>query len=290
MKKREIRKLLRNTIQIIYFIWMPALYTSAFSAVRYVIEQMRVGKPLEWNGFLATFVALCGFTIIFGRFFCGYICAFGTLGDGMYQLTQSVLKKINKRRKKKNLKPLRILWISETLACKLQKMKYLLLISLIVIYALGKTDFFQGSSPWEVFSLLYRGNLLDKEHLLGFVIFVYILVQMCKKERFFCQYLCPMGAIFSWLPVLPFSSLDRNRSDCIPKCRACQMKCPVDMQVKRDQKCAGECIHCYQCMDVCPKQNIHLGLGKRWKGNEIGFIIIKLMLFTGLCLCLQKLT
>ena len=84
---------------------------------------------------------------------------------------------------------------------------------------------------------------------------------MCLKERFFCQYLCPMGAIFAWLPVLPFSVLDRDRSNCIPKCRACEIKCPVDYQIKRDQKNGGECIHCMQCVDVCPKQNIHLCSG-----------------------------
>ena len=112
---------------------------------------------------------------------------------------------------------------------------------------------------------------------------------MCLKERFFCQYLCPMGAIFAWLPVLPFSVLDRDRSNCIPKCRACEIKCPVDYQIKRDQKNGGECIHCMQCVDVCPKQNIHLGSGKKLKGNEIIIILLKLVLFIGVCIFAQSL-
>ena len=40
-QKRDIRRLGRQIIQIIFFLWMPALYTSAFSGVRYVIEQIR---------------------------------------------------------------------------------------------------------------------------------------------------------------------------------------------------------------------------------------------------------
>ena len=40
-QKRDIRRLTRQIIQIIFFLWMPALYTSAFSGVRYVIEQIR---------------------------------------------------------------------------------------------------------------------------------------------------------------------------------------------------------------------------------------------------------
>ena len=92
-QKRDIRRLTRQIIQIIFFLWMPALYTSAFSGVRYVIEQIRAGKPIEQNAFLVMLIALCGFTILFGRFFCGYACAFGTLGDGMYALSQWVQKK-----------------------------------------------------------------------------------------------------------------------------------------------------------------------------------------------------
>ena len=116
-------------------------------------------------------------------------------------------------------------WVSEETGRKLQKVKYIVLLVLMLIYALGFTKKFHGTSPWEVFSMLYTGKIPDASYLAGWVIFVLILVGMCLKERFFCQYLCPMGAIFAWLPTLPFSVLDRDRSNCIPKCRACEIKC-----------------------------------------------------------------
>ena len=106
-----------------------------------------------------------------------------------------------------------------------QKMKYIVLLVLMLIYALGFTKKFHRTSPWEVFSMLYTGKIPDAGYFAGWIIFVLILVGMCLKERFFCQYLCPMGAIFAWLPVLPISVLDRDRSNCIPKCRACEIKC-----------------------------------------------------------------
>lgn len=279
-QKRDIRRLGRQIIQIIFFLWMPALYTSAFSGVRYVIEQIRAGKPIEQNAFLVMLIALCGFTILFGRFFCGCACAFGTLGDGMYAFSKWVQKKVKKK----------LPWVSEETGRKLQKIKYIMLLVLMLIYALGFTKKFHGTSPWEVFSMLYTGKIPDAGYLAGWIIFVVILVGMCLKERFFCQYLCPMGAIFAWLPVLPFSVLDRDRSNCIPKCRACEIKCPVDYQIKRDQKNGGECIHCMQCVDVCPKQNIHLGSGKKLKGNEIIIILLKLVLFIGVCIFAQSLS
>lgn len=144
----------------------------------------------------------------------------------MYALSQWVQKKVKKK----------LPWVSEETGRKLQKMKYIVLLVLMLIYALGFTKKFHGTSPWEVFSMLYTGKIPDASYLAGWVIFVLILVGMCLKERFFCQYLCPMGAIFAWLPTLPFSVLDRDRSNCIPKCRACEIKCPVDHQIKRDQK------------------------------------------------------
>ena len=124
-QKRDIRRLARQIIQIIFFLWMPALYTSAFSGVRYVIEQ---------NAFLVMLIALCGLTILFGRFFCGYACAFGTLGDGMYALSQWVQKKVKKK----------LPWVSEETGRKLQKMKYIVLLVLMLIYALGFTKKFHG--------------------------------------------------------------------------------------------------------------------------------------------------
>ena len=197
----------------------------------------------------------------------------------MYALSQWIQKKVKKK----------LPWVSEETGRKLQKVKYIVLLVLMLIYALGFTKKFHGTSPWEVFSMLYTGKIPDASYLAGWVIFVLILVGMCLKERFFCQYLCPMGAIFAWLPTLPFSVLDRDRSNCIPKCRACEIKCPVDYQIKRDQKNGGECIHCMQCVDVCPKQNIHLCSGKKLKGNEILIILLKLVLFIGVCIFAQSL-
>lgn len=278
MKQKDLRRNLRQIIQIIFFLWMPALYTSAFSAVRYIIEQIRTGEPIDKNGFLITFLVLCGFTMVFGRFFCGFACAFGSLGDGIYAISQMIQKKTKKK----------IKWFSMETGKKFQKIKYIVLIALMIIYGLGFTERFQGSSPWEVFSMLYTGKIPDFAYLAGWILFVLILIGMCAKERFFCQYLCPMGAVFSWLPVLPVSVLRRDRGSCIPKCRACQMKCPVHLEIEKDQKDGGECIQCLTCMDLCPKANIHMGLPKI-KGNEMIAILFKTALFIMICLFAEQL-
>ena len=51
-----------------------------FSGIKSVLTQIGAGNPIAWSSFLTVLLALCAYTIVFGRFFCGYACAFGTAG------------------------------------------------------------------------------------------------------------------------------------------------------------------------------------------------------------------
>ena len=39
------------------------------------------GQQVELTSFVTILIVLCLYTIVFGRFFCGFACAFGSLGD-----------------------------------------------------------------------------------------------------------------------------------------------------------------------------------------------------------------
>ena len=109
-----------------------------------------------------------------------------------------------------------------------------------------------------------------------------ILVGMAFQERFFCRVLCPMGAVFSMLPVLPLFTLRRDRSECIRGCRACTMKCPSDIELAPDTapELSGDCFQCQKCIDTCPRANIHCGL-QGIKGNEVGLTIVRALILLG---------
>ena len=85
-----------------------------------------------------------------------------------------------------------------------------------------------------------------------------------------------MGAVFSVLPVLPFSTLRRDRSECIKGCRACTMKCPSDIELASDTapELSGDCFQCQKCIDTCPMGNIHTGI-RALKGNEIWYTVLR---------------
>jgi len=81
-----------------------------------------------------------------------------------------------------------------------QKVKYLLLAGLVALYVTRQEKLLTGASPWEVFSRLTALHLPPEGFGVGIGLLVLILLGMAVQPRFFCQFLCPMGAVFALLP------------------------------------------------------------------------------------------
>ena len=101
-------------------------------------------------------------TILFGRHFCGYACAFGSLGDAMYELTVLSDRKyfIKKGRHGYPEKAVGIL----------QKVKYVLLAFLLLSILTGWYASLQGMSPWDVFSMLTARKLPNASYKIGIIL------------------------------------------------------------------------------------------------------------------------
>lgn len=277
-KKAKQQRLIRAVIQLIYFISMPSAFVAGFSGVKYIFNQIGTGSVLERNSFLLTLIGLCGFTILFGRFFCGYVCAFGSLGDFVYWISGLVQTKVLKQKKQYAL--------PDGIFSIVQKVKYLILVLIVVLCALGVYGNLSGTSPWDIFSQLTAGRFDVSGHVVGLILLILIVAGMAAQERFFCQFLCPMGAVFALLPVLPVSILKRNEPNCAKGCSACQKKCPVHLRLEEDSLHSGECIRCGKCTGVCPRGNIHTFAGKL-SGNEVWLVVGKAVLFFAMGVMLE---
>ena len=93
-----------------------------------------------------------------------------------------------------------------------------------------------------------------------------------------------MGAVFSLMPVLPFSVIKRNRENCIPNCKACNLVCPANLEIPSDKEgdnaTSGECFSCGKCIGKCPKQNTHnVFLGKLWLPMLVVKAVILFVIF-----------
>ena len=272
-RMKKIHERMRLAIQILFFVWIPQVYTAAFAGAKYIFTQIGLKSALSLTPFLSLLIVICLYTILFGRFFCGFACAFGSLGDWLHGIYLAICKK----------RKMRPFAMPAKAGEMLTYLKYVVLLAILLLCFLGKYESFQGTSPWDVFSMIRAGKLQLGGYVPGLVIFLLLLVGMVVEERFFCRFLCPMGAIFSLLPVLPFFSLRRERSSCISGCSACTRKCPSGIALSESGiGVDGDCFACQKCIEVCPKQNIHVGVSSSIKGNEWWFTLIKTAVLAGL--------
>jgi len=262
--KREKYKYLRALIQLLFFIFLPSAFSTAFAAIKNIFTSMGQHRVIEMNSLVIVLISLCAFTIVFGRFFCGYACAFGALGDAVRALYVFICKKLKK-------KPFTL---SEKAGLYLKYIKYLVLFAIVIACYTGVYSKTSGYSPWDVFSMLRAGTFRPQGYILGIILLGLILVLMAVSERAFCKFLCPMGAVFSFLPVIPLFSVRRKKADCARGCTACHKVCPSDLDLpeKGSWKVSGECFECKKCVNICPKKNASCGAAK-FRGNEIWFTV-----------------
>jgi len=242
--KTKLKRLqiVRTLIQIGFFVFMPSLFSQAFAGIKEVVSLMGKGQPLKMSDFLIKLIVLCLLTIIFGRIFCGFMCSFGAIGDWFYMLSEFIQKKIG----------VKFPEISEKAQINLQKFKYVVLLFIVLLCFSENGEYVAKYSPWTVFSLITQRNFKIGTYIAGSVLLVFIIIGMMLKERFFCQFICPLGAVFSLLPKNFLISVKKKEEKCFNGCKACTNKCPVHLKYDEAGMREGECISCGRCFMVCP--------------------------------------
>ena len=242
-----VRQLINVGIRIVFFLMFPAVFSTTFSGVKYICSQFATGKMLTINSFVITLIAVLVFTMVFGRFFCGFACAFGSYGDLLNLISSSIRRKMKKR-------PIHFPKRAREV---FRYGKYVVLVAVIILAFTGSASLISELSPWVPFSQLIAYQLPREGGIYAIIILALISVGMLFEPRFFCRYLCPLGAIFSLLPVIPISSVKRDRDNCIKGCNRCEQVCPCSLEIPdrsndENQK-MGECFQCGNCVNWCPK-------------------------------------
>lgn len=194
--------------------------------------------------FLGTFILLILtliIALIFRRSFCGLICPFGALQEFFGLLGQKIFKKRFIMPKSID-KPLRYL-------------KYIILV--ITLYFAWATSglWINPYDPWAAYGHITTGiSSLLEEYPFGFTLLVIVLIGSLLYDRFFCKYLCPMGAFYGLISKISATKIIRNEDTCI-KCGLCSKICPVNIKVAEISEVTSfECINCNKCVLSCPKK------------------------------------
>ncbi len=253
-KKRSNVQIIRRISQILAFIFLPALFSSIFFAVKsmylaIINQTFDIGTLLPQ---LLLLLAVLPVTILMGRLFCSFLCAFGAMADFIWFLA-----------KKTGRKPIKI---GEKTHRILRSLKYILLLFIVImIWTLGWVQVDSMANPWNSFGMIASFTTWPSSanfFSIGYFLLLLILIGSFFIERFFCRYLCPLGAIFALISRPRIFTLKKTDDAC-GLCKVCTGRCSMGLPLYRyDRFRSGECIQCFDCISVCPRENIQAQIRK----------------------------
>ncbi len=231
-----------------------AVASCPIGALQALLNQRNIQVPFAVLGFFFLFGSL------FGRFVCGWLCPFGLLQD--------LLHRIPLFRKRKRLPLHRVLRRGR-------------LLTLVLLVGVGSAFLFTGFAKVPAFCkyLCPSGTFLGALPLMAadgalrgqagglflwkLAVLAAIVVLSVKVYRPFCQYLCPLGAIYGWFNRFSLVQVRWDEGDCT-HCMQCKKKCPLDL-TPEEISVSAECIRCGACVEACPHECIHFLKGTKGK-------------------------
>jgi ferredoxin-type protein NapF len=216
-------------------------------------------------------VVLLVATVLVGRFFCSYVCPLGAILDFLDPLLFRRAKRrtLDADVKLRNVKHV-VLILFVAAAAAGSSLVYLLdPISLLTrTYTLALFPPFVGlvnlvldavrpvaeAMRWMSIATLSYAQPVFYMSLVTFLVFAGVIALGRLAPRFWCRYLCPLGALLSL--VSPLGRLRRTVGPECPACGLCQEACPMGAAVDGGGTRVAECIQCRTCVAACPEDII----------------------------------
>lgn len=191
---------------------------------------------------------------IVGRgIFCGWLCPFGALQE----MLGWGAKNLRIRQKK----------VPFWLHSKLWWLKYAILIGLLStsLFSLRTAEVLSEVEPFKT------AITLQFYRYWPFVLYsVVLLAAGLFINKFYCRYVCPLGAGLAILGYFHLGEWLTRRKDCGSPCTLCHHKCDIKAITPKGKINYNECVQCLECIvyynndDLCPplKKNKRKNMGK----------------------------
>lgn len=222
------------TFTLVWLGWMVHTQLSVVNVLTFVNALL---SGFSWEYFLSAplvFILWCSVAaglLFWGRGpFCGWLCPFGALQE----LSNTVARWLR-------FPQITLPW---GLHERLWPIKYMIFLGLfgLSLYSLSDAEIYAEVEPFKT------AIILKFMREWGFVLFALAcLLPGLFIERFYCRYMCPLGAalaipgrmrMFEWLKRWP---------ECGSPCQRCANDCPVQAIHPEGQINVNECIYCMNC-------------------------------------------
>ncbi|MFA6600193.1 MAG: 4Fe-4S binding protein [Candidatus Omnitrophota bacterium] len=211
-------------------------------------------------------------TLVFGRFFCGWVCPLGTFNDGLSSLRRS--KRVPADASNRKIRSVKYGLLAGIAACAIAGFQAAWFFDPLVIFArfvslnliptvtMGLDRLFVTAiQKFELYGGLYDFYRLLKGSILGIradyfsnawtilIFFLSVCLPVLLVSRIWCRMLCPLGALYAWASKK--SWLERKTGECTG-CGACRAECRMGAIRDDGKTVPGECILCMDCVYSCP--------------------------------------
>jgi NapH/MauN family ferredoxin-type protein len=202
-------------------------------------------------------------TLLVGNAFCGWICPFGAVQDALSWVRRRL--------------HLPDLVVPRRLDAALRWGRFLVLALVVFMSYSTATLWFAGYDPYvTLFGLHWLFGADNGDYWIALLILGLVAAASLVVDRFWCRYLCPLGAALSVVGRFSLLRIRRTASACTD-CTLCDKPCPVGIEPSRARPfVSSDCIGCMDCVATCPVRGalsidtrVPLGLPNRIRQTDL---------------------
>ncbi|MEZ2145076.1 4Fe-4S binding protein [Bradyrhizobium sp. DN5] len=240
VRRPKVYTWVRRVYLAFILVWLGWYANAQLSVVNVLTFANSLLTGFSWEYFLSApliFLLWCSIAaglLFWGRGpFCGWLCPFGALQELLNNVAQAV-----------KIPQYRLPW---GLHERLWPLKYIIFLGLFGM-SLYSTAFAEQLAEVEPFK---TAIVLKFAREWPFAVYALTLLSAgLFVERFFCRYMCPLGAalaipgrirMFEWL---------RRWPECGSPCQRCANECPVQAIHPEGHINVNECIYCMHCQEL----------------------------------------